>query len=99
MAMGEAGQVLARPAFFAELPALPVPGTVVAGVRGLSGRWSPFGDEPNDGIVARSETLLHEGVEVVEVPAAHTFLMDHPAVRRLVTGLLQDAVDAGDAAR
>lgn len=93
VALGEAGQVLARPAFFAGLPALPVPGTIVAGVRGLGGRWSPFGDEPNDGIVARSETLPCEGVPVVEVPAAHTFLMDHPAVRRIVTEALRDAVD------
>ena len=93
MALGEAGQVLARPAFFAELPALPVPGTIVAGVRGIGGRWSPFGDEPNDGLVARSETQPHEGVPVVEVPAAHTFLMDHPAVRRIVAQALRDAVD------
>ena len=93
MALGEAGQVLARPAFFAELSALPVPGTIVAGVRGIGGRWSPFGDEPNDGIVARSETLPHEGVPVVEVPATHTFLMDHPAVRRIVAQALRDAVD------
>lgn len=95
VALGEAGQVLARPAFFSELPPLPVPGTVVAGVRGFPRRrWSPFGDEPNDGIVARSETVLHEGVPVVEVPAGHTFLMDHPAVRRIVTEALQAAVDA-----
>ena len=89
-ALGEAGQMLARPAFFSELPPLPVPATLVAGVRGLPRRWSPFGEEPNDGIVARSETLLHEGVELVEVPAGHTFLMNHPAVRRLVTEALRD---------
>jgi len=94
LAMGEAGQLLARPAFFAELPDLPVPGTVVAGVRGIGGRWSPFGEEPNDGIVALSETLPCEGLPVVEVPAAHAFLMNHPAVRRLVTEALRDAVDA-----
>jgi hypothetical protein len=93
LAMGEAGQLLAHPAFFAQLPDLPVPGTVVAGVRGIGGRWSPFGDEPNDGIVARSETLPCEGVPVVEVPAAHAFLMNHPAVRRLVTDALREAVD------
>jgi hypothetical protein len=95
LAMGEAGQLLARPAFFADLPDLPVPGTVVAGVRGLGGRWSPFGTEPNDGIVALSETLPRDGVPVVEVPAAHAFLMNHPSVRRLVTEALRDAVDAG----
>jgi hypothetical protein len=94
LAMGEAGQLLARPAFFAELPDLPVPGTVVAGVRGIGGRWSPFGEEPNDGIVALSETRPCEGVPVVEVPAAHAFLMNHPAVRRLVTEALRDTVDA-----
>lgn len=94
LAMGEAGQLLARPAFFAELPDLPVPGTVVAGVRGIGGRWSPFGEEPNDGVVALSETRPCEGVPVVEVPAAHAFLMNHPAVRRLVTEALRETVDA-----
>jgi len=98
LAMGEAGQLLARPAFFAQLPDLPVPGTVVAGVRGIGGRWSPFGEEPNDGIVALSETPC-EGVPVVEVPAAHAFLMNHPAVRRLVTEALRDAVDDGEKTR
>jgi pimeloyl-ACP methyl ester carboxylesterase len=93
LAMGEAGQLLARPAFFAELPELRVPGTLVAGVRGVGGRWSPFGEEPNDGIVALSETRPSEGVPVVEVPAAHAFLMNHPAVRRLVTEALRAAVD------
>jgi len=43
--------------------------------------------------VARSETLPHEGVPVLEVPATHTFLMDHPAVRRIVAQALRDAVD------
>jgi hypothetical protein len=97
--LGEAGQLLAQPAFFAELPRLPVPGTVVVGVRGLGGRWSPFGDEPNDGIVARSEALPGGELPVVEVPAAHTFLMDHPAVRRIVTEALRDAVDDRDEIR
>ena len=58
---GEAGQLLADPGFFATLPALTVPYTVIAGTGGRRGRWSPFGDEPNDGTVAVTETRLAVG--------------------------------------
>lgn len=70
------------------VPIPAVPYTLVAGTAGPIGRWSPFGDEPNDGLVAVAETQIRPTDEPVLVPALHTFLMDHPAVRRAVTAAM-----------
>jgi len=87
---GECGGLLASPAYYAALPEPAVPYTVIAGTRGPRGRWSPFGDEPNDGVVAVSETRVRDDDPVVLVRATHTFLMNHPearaAVRRALGG-------------
>jgi pimeloyl-ACP methyl ester carboxylesterase len=81
---GEAGQRLADPSFLAGLPAPPVPYTIIAGTGGRRGRWSVFGDEPNDGLVGREETRCTDEDRVLEVPARHTFIMNHPEVRRII---------------
>jgi pimeloyl-ACP methyl ester carboxylesterase len=88
---GECGDLLAQPEFFSELAPPPVPCTIVAGTAGPRGRWSPFGDEPNDGIVAVDEARLDGAAVTVELPVRHTFMMNDPAVRSLVRQLL----DAG----
>ena len=71
---------------FAELPELSVPFTVIAGTAGPRGRWSPFGDESNDGVVAVSEARLGNA-EPVLVPVIHTLLMDAVAVRAKISAL------------
>jgi hypothetical protein len=85
---GEAGRLLADPGFFTALPPVPIPYTVIAGTGGSRGRWSPFAGEPNDGIVAVSETLAHPDDAPILVPALHTFLMDHRGSRRAVARTL-----------
>lgn len=85
---GEMGQLLADERFFQRLPELRCPHTVVAGTAGRTGKWSPFGDEPNDGIVAVRETLVDPGQAPVTVPARHTFLMNHRDVRAVITRIL-----------
>lgn len=72
---GDAGQVLADPVRMAAMPAFVSPTTIIAGTRGPTGRWSPFGNEPNDGIVSLTEVEA-PGTELVQVPALHTFLMN-----------------------
>jgi pimeloyl-ACP methyl ester carboxylesterase len=64
------------------------PYTLVAGTAGPVGRWSPFGNEPNDGLVGVAETRLVATDEPVRVPALHTFLMDHPGVREAVVAAM-----------
>jgi pimeloyl-ACP methyl ester carboxylesterase len=80
-------------------PAPPAPFAVIAGTRGpslgnapswLVGalRLLPPG-EPNDGTLTVAETRLPGMVGFAEVPASHTFLMDHPAARALVRRFLE----------
>ncbi len=88
---GECGQLLAQPDFFAGLAPLPVPCTIVAGTRGWRGRWSPFGSDRNDGVVAVAEVRLVVGARVVELPVGHTFMMNNRRVRALVRDLLTQA--------
>lgn len=48
--MGEIGKVLADKKFMEALPVPSVPTKIYAGVAGPRGRYSPFGEEPNDGL-------------------------------------------------
>jgi pimeloyl-ACP methyl ester carboxylesterase len=93
--MGEAGQLLADPSFWATLPLPDVPVKVYAGTIGFSGRFSPFRGEANDGILAVSETALSREHHVISVPAIHTFIMNSAFVAAdigaTVEGLLGDA--------
>jgi hypothetical protein len=86
--MGECGANLASTLFYADLPVPPVPYTIIAGSAGPRGRWSPFGDEPNDGIVAVSETRIRDDDSVVVLPVAHTFMMNNAAVHAVIRRLV-----------
>ncbi len=72
---GEMGRLLSDDGFMSGLPVPAVPFRVYAGTAGPRGKASPFGDEPNDGILAVSETRLGDA-PVVEVNAIHTFIMN-----------------------
>lgn len=86
--MGEMGQLLADPRFMDALPVPAVPMRIYAGTAGPRGRWSPFGDQINDGILTLEETLL-AGAQVVEVPSLHAFIMNsRPVVSDIVATLL-----------
>lgn len=89
---GESGQLLAQPEFFAGLPVLTVPLTVIAGTRGWLPALSLFGLEPNDGVVAVAETHVSAHARVVQLPVSHTFMMNNREVRALVREVLARAV-------
>jgi hypothetical protein len=82
--MGECGVNLSSPLFYAGLPGPAVPYTIVAGTGGPTGRWSPFGDEPNDGIVAVSETRIWDDDTPLLLPVTHTFMMNNPRVHEVI---------------
>lgn len=84
---GEMGQLLSDETFMDSLPVPNVPTRIYAGTKGPRGRHSPFGHEPNDGILAVSETPLFEGQPITELPAIHTFIMNSQRV-------LDDIVEA-----
>ena len=81
---GSCGQCLADPQWFERLPAVSSPYTIVAGTAGWRGRLSPFGSDPNDGLVAVCETTLRPDDTPAMFPVLHTFLMNSRAVYRLV---------------
>ena len=84
----DCGQTLADEEFYARLPRPSVPTTIVAGTAGPQGRWSPFGDAVNDGVVSVAETSLGPEYPSVLVPSIHTFIMNSaevlPAIERIL---------------
>ncbi|MDR0770846.1 MAG: alpha/beta fold hydrolase [Burkholderiales bacterium] len=101
---GEMGQLLADPAFMAALPTPAMPTTVYVGTRGWRGRFSPFADEANDGILGVTETVLPPmlskssrppNLRRVEIHAAHTFIMNHKSVARDIIATIREAERTG----
>jgi hypothetical protein len=81
---GDAGRLLADEARLMRIAPVDCPCTIIAGTRGIGGRWSPFHDEPNDGLVAVAETELAGNVERFTVPAMHPFLMNNAEAREII---------------
>jgi hypothetical protein len=78
---GEMGQLLANQEFMAALPIPDMPTKIYAGSAGLTGRHSPFGEEPNDGVLMVKETLL-PGIPLQIVPSLHTFIMNNRQIAK-----------------
>jgi len=87
---GESGQLLAREDFFAQLPPLGLPYTIVAGAAGHRGRLSPFGDDANDWVVAVEETKSRATDCPLVFPVGHTFMMNDPQVRQAIQRVFAD---------
>jgi hypothetical protein len=87
----DCGGKLADQAFYATLPHPTIHTTIIAGTAGPRGHWSPFGDRPNDGVVAVEETHLGPNTEVILVPSVHTLIMNSRQVTRIICELLTDS--------
>ncbi|MFK8182574.1 MAG: esterase/lipase family protein [Phormidesmis sp.] len=74
---GQSGRNLASSEFYAKLPPLNCPYTLITGNIGLTGALSPFGSETNDVIVSAEESKMHPHDRVIEVPALHSFIMNN----------------------
>lgn len=81
---GQCGFHLANPKFFAQLPPLQSAYTIIAGTEGLTGFWSPFGFEVNDGIVALSETMILDSDRPLMLPVNHAFMMNVLTVQETI---------------
>jgi hypothetical protein len=75
LATGEMGQLLANPEFMSALPVPSCATRIYAGTAGPIGRRSPFGYEPNDGILCVKETVI-PGIPITTVRKFHTFIMN-----------------------
>ena len=89
--LGEIGQSLADARFMESLPVPEVPTKIYAGVAGPRGRYSPFGEEPNDGLLMVKETLL-PGIPVQTVPALHTFIMNSEVVTKDIVRIARSSL-------
>src|SRR4051812_17738518 len=87
---GQCGQLLMQREFFERLPPLRVPYTIIASTRGGFDRRA-FGDEPNDGLVAVSETMLSASDRPITFPTRHTFMMNDRRVRARILHILAHA--------
>lgn len=81
---GDAGQMLGSAERMAAIPSPRIPCTVVAGTRGFPAGVSPFGEEPNDGIVAIGEVMPGAEADMVRLERGHTFLMNAAEVREII---------------
>ncbi len=70
------------------VPSREVPCLRVAGTAGPTGWWGHFGGELNDGLVSVAEVRTGPADAPLLVPALHSFLMDHPAVRAAVAAAM-----------
>jgi hypothetical protein len=86
---GECGSRLASEDFYARLPAPTVPYSIIAGSWGPTGRWSPFGSDVNDGLVAVSETLVDAEDRPLVIPISHARLPHSTQVQDAVIGILR----------
>jgi alpha-beta hydrolase superfamily lysophospholipase len=90
MLTGEMGQLLASPPFMDSLHLPDVPTKIYAGNAGLRGRYSPFGEQTNDGVLAVEETVL-PAVPYETIAAVHTFIMNKKAVADDIVKLVNAA--------
>lgn len=85
---GDTGQALAEPDFYENLPVPDVPSLIIAGTSGPTwSRFSPW-EESND-IVVRVDEARLEGIPLLEVPAAHTFIMNRSDVTQTCLEFLE----------
>jgi hypothetical protein len=76
---GEMGQLLANALFMDALHLPDVPTKIYSGTDGPRGRYSPFGEQPNDGVLTVEETLLPT-IPSETIAAVHTFIMNKKAI-------------------
>ena len=71
---GSCGRFLVAPAEYERIPELKMPYTIFAGTSGMPRVIDPFRGEPNDRIVAVSETVIDAEYPPVLVPAEHSLI-------------------------
>jgi len=86
---GEMGQLLANQEFMESLPIPQVPLRIYAGIKGPRGSWTPFGDEPNDGILSVSEVQL-ASFPLQLLPTIHTIIMNSQQMTDDLLAAVQD---------
>lgn len=87
---GQSGHNMASVEFYAQLPPLSCPYTLIAGTIGPTGPFTPFGNELNDVIVGLEEVRMHPHDVPIEVLALHSFIMDNNSVKTTVAEIFSN---------
>jgi hypothetical protein len=93
--MGEIGKVLVDEKFMQALPLPGVPTKIYAGIAGPRGRYSPFGEELNDGLLTVNETIL-PSVPLQTIRALHTFIMNSKIVSQDIVRIAGAGLGGGN---
>jgi len=80
----DSGQLLGSARRMRNIPAPAICSVAILGTRGVRGRWSPFGQEDNDGIVSVREASATWLDETLRVPVVHTLLPSSREVAELM---------------
>jgi pimeloyl-ACP methyl ester carboxylesterase len=80
----DSGQLLGSARRMRDIPVPAVRTVAILGTRGVHGRWSPFGQEDNDGIVSVAEASAAWLDETLRVPVVHTLLPSSREVAALM---------------
>jgi hypothetical protein len=91
---GEIGHILTDEQFMKSLPLPNMPAKIYAGIAGPRGRYSPFGEEPNDGLLMVKETLL-PSIPLQTVPSLHTFIMNSKIVTQDIVRITKSSFTFG----
>lgn len=91
----DCGNLLGSECRMSSVPGTDIPVVAIIGIRGWGGRVSPFGAEPNDGVVAAGECRAAWITEEIRVPVVHTLLPSSPCVADLMLErILTDCSDS-----
>jgi hypothetical protein len=83
--------MLAHAADYDSIPVPTCPTTNFAGTAGPRGRFSPFGNEPNDGVVGVTETILDGHPPSIELPVLHTWMMNDRRIHAAIADKMSEA--------
>ncbi len=81
---GDCGQLLGSKDRMEHIGARSIPTTSILGVAGWRGKFSPFGGEMNDGIVAVSEASAAWIAERICIPVIHTYMPSNKRVAQII---------------
>jgi pimeloyl-ACP methyl ester carboxylesterase len=81
---GDCGQLLGSPKRMESIGSLAVPTTAIVGIRGITSRYSLFGNDLNDGVVSVSEVNASWLSMQIQVPVIHTLLPSSRLVAKII---------------
>ena len=84
LATRDCGQLLSSDERMQQIAPCSVPVTSFVGTKGLHGRYTPFGDEVNDGVVTESEIQANWISEAIQVPVVHSWMPSSKQISNLI---------------